>query len=471
MATVRKYWRCSCRNPETGKSRGYKKVHQGEKSATCPHCQGEMYLSENVTARVTVNGRTVTKTDRAKTNANAFIDECLRSKRTGDLLPGQEPFISWGEAVKTFIQWGESAVQTGELSSRTLTYYRDGVKPLAVKFEGFCLQDIEKKHVEKFKAERKQSVKASTVNMSLATLKRLFTIITDDLRSRDYPRLHEAMTDVFKVKLLELDNANENFLETDDEIQAILAECRTLTLFKFVFTIINTGLRPAFALNLKKSEFNFKTGYIRKIVKGGTLVTIPLTAQYKEKAEAWFKSLTSGPSDRWLIPSPRDPQKCMKSDTNIGFESARDRAAVKLRKAGKREAAERMAQLTPHHLRHTFATHYLFKTSKAYGATVAVKMLSKILGHSTTYITERYSHILQQINQGAMQTYGDEVFSVIDFEPRLEDQGRCKCGVYLSIEGVCSRCGVGIHVGIQSENPTKTGDNITAANTVSCAND
>lgn len=470
MATVRKYWRCSCRNPDTGKSRGYKKVYQGEKSATCPHCQGEMYLSENMTARITVNGRTVTKSDRAKTNANAFIDECKRSKRTGDILPGQEPFISWEKAVGIFDRNCMAAVQLNELSESSHRYYLTGLKPLSGKFGSFSLQEIEKNQVEKFKAERKRQVSASTVNCSLAALKRMYTVVCDNLRARDYPRLHEAKTDIFKVKLLELDNANENFLETDDEIQALLNECRTLPLFKFAFTILNTGLRPGFVLSLRKSEFNFKTGYIRKIVKGGKLVNIPMTDQYKKKAEDWFKEQKISTIDPWFIPSPRDVKKCMKVDTNIGFESARDRAAAKLRKNGKKEAAERMAQLTPHHLRHTFATHYLFKTSKQYGATVATHMLSAILGHSSTYISERYSHILQQINQGAMQTYGDEVFSMIDCEPRLVAQNKCSCGAWLPIDGECKRCSVGIHVGIQSENPTKTAQNTTAANTKSYAN-
>jgi integrase len=428
-----------------------------------------MYLSETMTARVTVNGQTVTRSEKFKTNASAFIDECRRSKRTGDILPGQEPAIPWEKAVGIIDKRNEAAVRTKELSEASLRYYRNGIKPLNGKFGGFTLQEIEKKHVEQFKDERCQEVSASTVNMSLATLKRMFTVVCDELRARDYPRLHEAKIDVFKVKLLELDNANENFLETDDEIQALLAECRSLPLFKFCFSILNTGLRSAGALSLKKSDFDFKAGHIKKVVKGGTRVTIPLTGQYKKKVEVWFKELKVCPLDPWLIPSPRDAQKCMKSDTDIGFESARDRAAGKLRKAGKKEAAARMAQLTPHHLRHTFATHYLFKTSKAYGATVAGHMLSQILGHSSTYISERYSHILQQINQGAMQTYGDEVFSMIDFEPHLQEQGKCSCGAFLNMEGECKRCIVGIHVGIQSENPTNNQNNATAVNAVSCA--
>lgn len=415
MATIRRYWRCSCRNPETGKSLGYKKVFREEPATNCPHCGANMYLSKTVTARVTINGKTVTRAELTKTNANVFIDECRRAKRTGDLLPGAEPHILWNDAVKIFDAWGKSAVQTNELSPSTLRYYQVGLKPLAGKFESFSLQGIEKKHVEQFKADRSRDVSASTANMSLATLKRMFTVVCDGLRARDYPRLHEAKTDVFKVKLLELDNANENFLETDDEIQALLDECRTLPLFKFVFTILNTGLRSASALNLKKSDFDFKAGHIRKTVKGGTRVIIPLTEQYRSKVVDWFRESKISAIDPWLIPSPRDPQRCMQSDANFGFETARDRAAHKLRGVGKKETAARMAQLTPHHLRHTFATHYLFKTSKSYGATVAVHMLSQILGHSATYITERYSHILQQINQGAMQTYGDEIFSGVDF--------------------------------------------------------
>ena len=42
---------------------------------------------------------------------------------------------------------------------------------------------------------------------------------------------------------------------------------------------------------------------------------------------------------------------------------------------------------TPHWTRHTFASHFLAKCPDMF-------LLAKILGHSTTYVTEIYAHLM-----------------------------------------------------------------------------
>jgi len=246
--------------------------------------------------------------------------------------------------------------------------------------------------------------------MSLATIKRLYTILTDARRARDFPRLHEAKTDIFKAKLLELDNTPDIILETDEEIQSLLAECKTPHLYHFVFGILNTGLRNQFMWSLKTSEVFFARNEIVKAVKGGTIVQIPLTPQYRDYLTNWLKTQKVKSVKHYVIPSTKNPAQCFNECSDVGFSTACERVAVKYEKAGNKALAAKFRKLTPHHLRHTFATHFLYKTSKELGATAAVHILSKILGHSSTYITERYSHVLSEINQGAMKVYGEEMF-------------------------------------------------------------
>jgi integrase len=416
MATVRKMWRCTntdCKN-DKGKHRGYKKVCLGEKKPPlCKHCSLPMTLSENYTTRIVSKGETYNKSiSPRKGDAEAHIAACVVARNSGGLMPGAEPMIMWRTAVETFTKWIDAAEANKEISDKTALYYKNGLKPLEASFKKSALQDIEKQHVEDFKTDRKRQVSASTVNMSLSALKRMFTVITDQLQARKYPRLHEAKTDVFKVKLLELDNANDIILETEEEMQALLAECKTKHLHHFVFGVLNTGLRHADMLTLKTTEISFPNNRIVKLVKGKKQVSIPLTGQYRAYLETWLKCQRLKSINHYVIPSRLKPSECYRVDGDIGFATACENAAVKFERQGKKAIAKKFRQLTPHHLRHTFATHFIYK-NKGKGKDVVVHILSKILGHSGLYITERYSHALESIQQEAMTDFGNEMFGEV----------------------------------------------------------
>lgn len=420
MASVRRLWVCKnsdCKN-EKGKHRGYKKVDLGEKEAICKWCKLPM-VKGGYRSRINKNGIERTKTTRVKADAEAHQAACVTARAKGDLLPGEETLISWQKGKETFERWIQVSGISGELSKETAKYYTAGLKMLESyrgagdeRFADYALQEIEKPMVKRFKNKRKAEVKASTVNCALATLKRMFTIVCDELPARRFPRLHDAKTDLFKVSLMTLDNRRDNILETQEEIDILLEECRVKShLYRPVFIALNTGLREDGCLSLRRSEINFDTNLIRKVVKGKKEVFIPLTDELRKELQSWLSEQKVTSITGLIIPSPKNPNKAMKSDSDYGFDSAKRRAAKRLRDAGKEEAAARMEELHFHDLRHTFATHYLYKTSKVYGSTVAVQNLSQILGHSTTYITERYAHVLQAINQEAMQAYGAQMFA------------------------------------------------------------
>lgn len=71
---------------------------------------------------------------------------------------------------------------------------------------------------------------------------------------------------------------------------------------------------------------------------------------------------------------------------------------------------ERFRKLVPHDLRHTYATHYLYKSG---GKGESIHILGQILGHSDAYITQRYSHALQHIQQEAMTHFGNAMWTTL----------------------------------------------------------
>ena len=425
MATIRRMWACKnsqCKG-ENGKHRGYKKVKGEEKTALCKWCGVPMVLNESHTARIQVNGESRTRViSPNKKDAEAYISECRTAQRTGNLLPGEETLITWPAAKERFESWLDDPGANDNLRPKTATFYRGMLKPLDVAFGKMALQDIEKKHVDAAKTVWMKSLAASTVNGRLATLKRLYSVICSQERAGRTPRLHEAMTDVFKVRLLQPNNRQEIILENEEEIQALLDQCKTPHLYHFVFGILNTGLRHDDMLKLRIEEISFPKNEIVTEVKGGTRVEIPMTATYAAYLKDWIKGQKVRSINGYLIPSKVRPAERYRVDSDIGFAVACENAAkvydqVALAAGNKhdrlaaKETAEKFRQLTPHHLRHTFATHFLYKSSKSLGATAAVHVLSKILGHSSSYITERYSHALRDVQQAAMANFGAGMFS------------------------------------------------------------
>lgn len=410
MATIRKIWRCTnsqCKN-EAGKHRGYKKVCTGEKQALCKHCGSSMMLSSNVTTRIQRQGKSYTKTVVNKGDAEAYLAHCVTARHSGALMPGEERLIPWSEAEKLFLASLDVRLDNGK-SENTDKVYRGRVRLLSKTFGNRILQTIERFEVENWVAARNKIVGASDINSCLALLNMIYKGVLDRYSARRFPRLQEAATDIAKVKRFDLPPGRNNILETEEQIKALLDECLTLNLYHFCYGILNTGLRHADMIKLRISEISWTRNEIQTTVKGGKIVRIPITENYGKFLKTWI--LRTKPTKAgWLFPSTRIPETCFIQKVTFGFDSMKERVAKKYDAKGNKAAAAKFRALVPHDLRHTFATHFLYKASKELGATAAVHILSQALGHSTSYITQRYSHALDDVNQSAMKAYGKEMF-------------------------------------------------------------
>jgi integrase len=414
MATVRKMWRCAnsqCKN-EVGKNRGYKKVHTGEKQALCKHCGSSMVLSANHTTRIMKEGQTFTKSVSSnKGVAEAYLASCVTARHSGALLPGEERLITWKEAEELFLAMLDKRVENGK-SKNTDTTYRSRLVSLKKKFGKRILQNIEKSEVEDWRDDRTKEVGASDINATLSVLDMLYNGVLDRYTSRRFPRLQEAARDISKVKRLDLPPGRDNILETEEQIQTLLNECKTPVLYHFVYGILNTGLRHSDMLKLRASEVLWDRNEIVTLVKGSKQVRIPLTANYRTFLKSWILR-TRNTKAGWLFPSRMKPECCYTKQSRIGFAEAVERCAMKYDSMRDKVTALKFRNLHPHDLRHTFATHFLYKSSKEMGATAAIHILSQALAHSTSYITQRYSHALDEVNQAAMKSYGEQMFGNI----------------------------------------------------------
>ena len=145
-------------------------------------------------------------------------------------------------------------------------------------------------------------------------------------------------------------------------------------------TLYATGLRVSELVGLKLGQVSFDTGVVRVLGKGNKERLVPLG----EEAIAWLKRYLAtarvdlareGKSDAVFITARRGPL------TRQAFWQLIKRYALK--------AGIATAALSPHTLRHAFATHLL-----NHGADLRVVQL--LLGHADITTTTIYTHVARE---------------------------------------------------------------------------
>ena len=140
-----------------------------------------------------------------------------------------------------------------------------------------------------------------------------------------------------------------------------------------------TGLRVSELINLKQSQVNFNQGVLRIVGKGDRERLIPLG----EESQRWLKEFIDGPRMEILLERQTDylfPTRRGDRMTRQAFWHIIKRYAEK---AGVRQ------KMSPHSLRHAFATHLLNR-----GADLRVVQL--LLGHSDLSTTQIYTHVARE---------------------------------------------------------------------------
>jgi integrase/recombinase XerD len=171
---------------------------------------------------------------------------------------------------------------------------------------------------------------------------------------------------------------------TEEEVEALLAAPqiedplghRDRTMLEVLYA---TGLRVSELVNLKANQVNMNQGVLRIVGKGDRERLIPLG----EEAVGWLQKFINGPRLEILLERQTDylfPTRRGDRMTRQAFWHIIKRYA---QKAGVAKA------LSPHTLRHAFATHLL-----NHGADLRVVQM--LLGHSDLSTTQIYTHVARE---------------------------------------------------------------------------
>jgi len=264
------------------------------------------------------------------------------------------------------------------LAANTLGAYRADLMTLR---RGLSEHDIQIEQAEKadlleFIARRVESgAKPRSTARQLSSFRRFFRYImreglrdTDPTADIEMPRigrsLPKSLTEDEVDGLLHAPNTDEPLGHRDRAMLELLYA---------------TGLRVSELINLKQSQVNFNQGVLRIVGKGDRERLIPLG----DESQRWLREFIDGPRMEILLERQTDylfPTRRGDRMTSQAFWHIIKRYAQKSG-IGKK--------LSPHSLRHAFATHLL-----NHGADLRVVQL--LLGHSDLSTTQIYTHVARE---------------------------------------------------------------------------
>lgn len=199
----------------------------------------------------------------------------------------------------------------------------------------------------------------------------------DPTRSVDGPKRGRALPKVLGQAEVEtlLARATE---EAGDAEASAAARTRALRLHCLLELLYATGLRVSELVALPASVLRGDRAMIAVRGKGGKERLVPLTDAARTALARWGEARRERWSDsRWLFPADAEAGHL----TRQGF-------ARELKDLGAR-AGISAARLSPHVLRHAFASHLLENGAD-------LRVVQKLLGHADIATTQIYTHVLQE---------------------------------------------------------------------------
>jgi integrase/recombinase XerC len=225
-------------------------------------------------------------------------------------------------------------------------------KHILPQFGKASLDEITKNQLERYLNWRRKKAAESTVTREQALLVAVFNAaIDEDLLQRNPLRGVKRSPAVVREKVLSQDEQRRLYQHLNEDYQ------RWFTL------VLGTGMRVSESVGLRAPDINLPGLSLRVLGKGDKKRHVPLL-------------------DPLLV---KVLEVCI-AERPEGLLFPRNRRTVnKVLKRAAKDAG--VTGITPHVLRHTFATRYLQSGGDIY-------VLSKILGHASVSVTERvYAHL------------------------------------------------------------------------------
>jgi len=228
--------------------------------------------------------------------------------------------------------------------------------------------------------------KATTTARHLSAIRQLHKFLyaegyrgDDPTTTLEGPRRGRALPKVLSVDEVDrlLTTAREG---VDDADRPVLHRLRAARMTALLETLYATGLRVSELVSLRRSAARPGVEVLTVVGKGSKERMVPLTPVAKRAMQDYLALLAEAERDQaspWLFPSAGDSGHLTRQ------HFARDLKAVAA------AAGIRTDRVSPHVLRHAFASHLLQNGAD-------LRAVQTLLGHADISTTQIYTHVLEE---------------------------------------------------------------------------
>ncbi|MFT4579703.1 MAG: integrase/recombinase XerD [Nitrospinales bacterium] len=263
-------------------------------------------------------------------------------------------------------------------SPHTVSAYRRDLFRFSTELAGQTVESVKTADIRGFLISlREQGLSSASVARSLSSIKSFFKFLCQDKQFQDNPaeiletpKRWRKLPDVLSFEDV------DSLLKSPD-INSVLG-LRDKAMLEILYA---SGLRVSELINLQISQLDLEVGYLRTLGKGSKERIVPIGAMAKRAVENYV--LNSRPA---LDSSRKDGGKSQELFITRRGRGMTRQGFWKLLKGYVTQANIR-ASVSPHTLRHAFATHLLERGAD-------LRSVQQMLGHSDISTTQIYTHIL-----------------------------------------------------------------------------
>ncbi len=217
-----------------------------------------------------------------------------------------------------------------------------------------------------------RTLAASSAARKLSALRQFFAFLEDEGERTDNPALDIARPATRRPlpRILSHDDVDRLFAQASEEAAGEAAPANAMRMLLLLELLYGSGLRASELVSLPRRAVAGERQFLIVRGKGDKERLVPLSDRAREALDRWLPLLADGTP--WLFPSG----KAHVSRVRL-FQMLRELAA---------RAGVDPAGVSPHVLRHAFATHLLEGGAD-------LRVLQMMLGHADIATTEIYTHV------------------------------------------------------------------------------